>query len=127
MKQLPKLEVLDGPLPDRSASPRSEQASPLVWRSLEELEGLVEPAAEISGHEFLARVEASLAGPNRRDFLKVSAASLALAGVSGCAYQPAESIVPYVQAPEDDHPGQAALLCVGGSHRRVRLRRAGQE
>ena len=51
-------------------------------------------------------MEESLTGPNRRDFLKASAASLALAGVSGCAYQPAESIVPYVQAPEQIIPGR---------------------
>ena len=34
------------------------------------------------------------------------AASLALGGVSGCAYQPAESIVPYVQPPEQIVPGK---------------------
>ena len=76
-----------------------------MWRSLEELAGLA-PEAELSGREFLARVEGSLTGPSRRDFLKVSAASLALAGLSGCAYQPAESIVPYVQAPEEIIPGR---------------------
>ena len=41
------------------------------------------------------------------------AASLALGGIGGCAYQPAESIVPYVQAPEAIVPGQAALFHVG--------------
>ena len=34
------------------------------------------------------------------------AASLALGGVGGCAYQPAESIVPYVEAPEAVIPGK---------------------
>ncbi len=55
---------------------------------------------------FWRAVEEWLDGPSRRDFLRVSAASLALAGVSGCAYQPAESIVPYVQAPEEIIPGR---------------------
>ena len=81
------------------------EQSPIVWRSLDELAGFAREE-EISSVEFLARVESSLTGPSRRDFLKVSAASLALAGVSGCAYQPAESIVPYVQAPEEIIPGR---------------------
>jgi len=34
------------------------------------------------------------------------AASLALGGVSGCAIQPTESIVPYVEAPELIVPGK---------------------
>ncbi len=110
MNDLPKLEVLNDLPPDRVTNLRSQAAAPRVWKSLDELEGLVEPAAEISGHEFLSRVEASLSGPNRRDFLKASAATLALAGVSGCAYQPAESIVPYVQAPEAIIPGRPLVF-----------------
>jgi MoCo/4Fe-4S cofactor protein with predicted Tat translocation signal len=105
MKQLPELPVLRGTLPDRTASGPNRAGLPVVWRSLEELSGAI-PAAEISGAEFLERVEEWLDGPNRRDFLRVAAASLALAGVSGCAYQPAESIVPYVQAPEEVIPGR---------------------
>ena len=105
MKKFPELQVLSIAPSDRPASRPFDEASPVVWKSLEELAGL-EPTAEISGHEFLARVEESLTGPNRRDFLKASAASLALAGLSGCAYQPAESIVPYVQAPEQIIPGR---------------------
>ena len=105
MKQLPELHVLNNAPPDRSAGRPLVEAGPVVWRSLEELAG-VAAAPEISGHEFLARVEEWLDGPNRRDFLRTSAASLALAGLSGCAYQPAESIVPYVQAPEQIVPGR---------------------
>jgi MoCo/4Fe-4S cofactor protein with predicted Tat translocation signal len=101
MKQLPELPVLDS----RADSARREPCTPLVWRSLEELAG-APPAAEVSSREFLDRAEEWLAGPNRRDFLRVSAASLVLAGLGGCAYQPAESIVPYVQAPEDVIPGR---------------------
>jgi molybdopterin-containing oxidoreductase family iron-sulfur binding subunit len=43
---------------------------------------------------------------SRRDFFRFAAASLALGGASGCAFQPAESIVPYVQAPETLVPGK---------------------
>jgi Fe-S-cluster-containing dehydrogenase component len=47
-----------------------------------------------------------LDGPNRRDFFRYMAASLALSGAAGCAFQPSESIVPYVQAPEELIPGK---------------------
>jgi molybdopterin-containing oxidoreductase family iron-sulfur binding subunit len=43
---------------------------------------------------------------SRRDFFRFMAASLALGGASGCAFQPTESIVPYVQAPEALVPGK---------------------
>ena len=38
---------------------------------------------------------------NRRGFLKVMGASLALAGMAGCTKQPDEPIMPYVKQPED--------------------------
>src|SRR5438128_5438822 len=41
----------------------------------------------------------------RRRFLKLMAASAALAG-AGCSGPPAESIVPYVRMPEQGVPGQ---------------------
>jgi MoCo/4Fe-4S cofactor protein with predicted Tat translocation signal len=105
MKQLPELTVLDSPLPEKGRALPILESSPVVWRSLEEFAGA--PAApEVSGREFLERVEEWLDGPSRRDFLRLAGASLALAGAGGCAYQPAESIVPYVQAPEDVIPGR---------------------
>src|SRR5262249_45541344 len=50
---------------------------------------------------------AQMGGVNRREFLSLMAASLALAGVEGCtpAASLPEKIVPYVQAPEDMLPG----------------------
>ncbi|MEK7817931.1 MAG: molybdopterin oxidoreductase, partial [Actinomycetota bacterium] len=46
------------------------------------------------------------------------AASLALAGMTGCTRQPAEKIVPYVRAPEQFVPGKplyyATALSLGG-------------
>ena len=44
--------------------------------------------------------------PSRRDFFRFMAASLALGGLTGCAVQPAESIVPYVEQPERIVPGK---------------------
>src|ERR1041385_4156298 len=38
---------------------------------------------------------------NRRDFLKLLSASLALTGLSACVPQPTEKIVPYVNAPQE--------------------------
>jgi Fe-S-cluster-containing dehydrogenase component len=42
---------------------------------------------------------------DRREFLSVMAASMAMAALSGCAAAPPEKIVPYVQAPEQILPG----------------------
>jgi MoCo/4Fe-4S cofactor protein with predicted Tat translocation signal len=92
---------------------------PEYWRSLDEL------AETPSFQEFLrkefprqaAPLEASL---DRRDFLKLLGASLALGGLTACARPPAarEAIVPYVQAPEHRVPGvpsfYATALLDGG-------------
>ena len=43
---------------------------------------------------------------NRRDFLKLMGASLALAGLPACTRQPIEKIVPYVKQPEELVPGK---------------------
>jgi Fe-S-cluster-containing dehydrogenase component len=56
---------------------------------------------------------------DRRDFLKVLGASVALAGLSGCiARQPIERIIPYVRQPEEIIPGRplfyATAMSLGG-------------
>jgi molybdopterin-containing oxidoreductase family iron-sulfur binding subunit len=81
-------------------------SAPIVWRSLEELSGKSGGTSTID-LEFPDPAVELLDEPSRRDFLRFMAASLALGGVSGCAYQPAESIVPYVQAPESVVPGES--------------------
>ena len=60
----------------------------------------------------------------RRTFLKLMGASLALAGAGACTRQPLEKIVPYVRQPEHDRPGPAALLRDRDDHRRRRHRAA---
>jgi molybdopterin-containing oxidoreductase family iron-sulfur binding subunit len=86
--------------PERAGGPR-------YWRSLEELAGSPELREQMK-REFPALAEEWDDPESRRHFLKLMGASLALAGVgvSGCAFQPAESIVPYVKAPEEVVPGR---------------------
>jgi MoCo/4Fe-4S cofactor protein with predicted Tat translocation signal len=70
------------------------------WRSLEEL------AEDPNFQELLQREFPRQApsewdeGVDRRDFLKLMAASLAFAGLSGCGLPPRENVVPYVKQPE---------------------------
>jgi len=86
----------------------AERRGAEYWRSLDELADTVE-FQEFLRKEFprqAAPLEASL---DRRDFLKLLGASLALGGLSACARppDPREKIVPYVRAPEDHVPGRA--------------------
>ncbi len=89
------------------------------WRGLDELANTDEFQTFMQ-KEFprqAAPLEASL---ERRDFLKLLGASLALAGLSACARPPLpnEKIVPYVQAPEEIVPGRplhfATAITEGG-------------
>ncbi len=83
------------------------QHGPAVWRSLEELAGSDE-FFEFLEYEF-PRQAAGIrhAGTDRRDFLKLMSASLALAGLGACTRQPEERIVPYVVQPAAIVLGQA--------------------
>ena len=73
------------------------------WRSLEQLAGTPEFQQWLDD-EFPNRE--SLLGVDRRSFLKVMGASLALAGLAGCRFTRPEKIVPYVKAPEEIVPGK---------------------
>jgi MoCo/4Fe-4S cofactor protein with predicted Tat translocation signal len=70
------------------------------WRSLEEL-AATDEFEEVLHREFPQGVSEWLDPVGRRTFLKLMGASLALAGVTGCAVVPTEHIVPYVQQPEE--------------------------
>jgi molybdopterin-containing oxidoreductase family iron-sulfur binding subunit len=75
------------------------------WRSLEELAD--EPGfREMLHREFPRQASEWTDGISRRHFLSLMGASLALAGLSGCAQRPAETIVPYVRQPEELLPGK---------------------
>ncbi|HEX8115985.1 MAG TPA: TAT-variant-translocated molybdopterin oxidoreductase, partial [Pyrinomonadaceae bacterium] len=76
------------------------------WQSLEELSG-TEEFEELLHREFPQHASEWDDSADRRTFLKLMGASLALAGLTGCSYQPPESIVPYVRQPEEIVPGKA--------------------
>jgi Fe-S-cluster-containing dehydrogenase component len=59
-----------------------------------------------SSDEFAPSASEWPAGLSRREFLRLSGATLALAGVGACTKQPLEKIVPYVEQPEIVIPGK---------------------
>ena len=75
------------------------------WRSLEELADTPQ-FREFVAREFPQQAEGWDNPFERRTFLKLMGASLALAGLTGCVFQPPEKIVPYVNQPEDHVPGK---------------------
>ncbi len=75
------------------------------WRSLEELSGSEEFHRYLE-KEFPHQAPREMAPLGRREFFRLMGATLALAGVGGCAYQPPENIVPYVNQPEMQIPGR---------------------
>ncbi len=88
------------------------------WRSLEELAG--SPHFEELLHREFPRYASEWADAvSRRGFLKLMAASLALAGLSGCTGKPKETIMPYARAPEELVPGKplffATAMTLAGS------------
>jgi len=87
------------------------------WRSLEELAGTKE-FDEMLHREFPRQASEWPSSLDRRSFLKLMAASLALAGLSSCGVQPEEKIVPYVRTPEGVVPGlplmYATAFVMGG-------------
>ncbi len=70
------------------------------WRTLEELAG--DPQfAELLHREFPRQAPSEWDDSvDRRDFLKLMAASLAFAGLSGCGRTPDQYVVPYVKQPD---------------------------
>ncbi len=87
------------------------------WRSLEEL-AETDSFQEFLHREFPRQASEWLPSMNRRNFLKLMGASLALAGLTACGSEPPAKIVPYVQAPEETIPGQplffATAMPLGG-------------
>jgi molybdopterin-containing oxidoreductase family iron-sulfur binding subunit len=87
------------------------------WRNLEELAD--SPVfEEFVRREFPQQAEEWNNPVERRTFLKLMGASLALAGLSGCVIQPPEKVIPYVKQPEEETPGQgiyfATAFSLGG-------------
>ena len=92
------------------------RTAPEFWRTLAEQDGA--NLEELVGDEFASRLPDSFSLVERRSFLKLMGASLALAGMAGCTRQPAEQIVPYVRQPEQIVPGKplfyATAMTLGG-------------
>src|SRR5712664_2502675 len=84
------------------------------WRSLDELADAPE-FREFVEREFPQQAEEWNDPLERRTFLKLMGASMALAGLSGCAFQPPEKIVPNVKQPEDLVPGKALFYATASS------------
>jgi MoCo/4Fe-4S cofactor protein with predicted Tat translocation signal len=87
----------------------SQARGPEYWRCLEELGDSAE-FKELVSREAPRHAAAWSDAIDRRDFLKLMGASLALAGLSGCLSSspapPDEKIVPYVKQPEEIIPGK---------------------
>ncbi len=106
----------------RAGGPRgvldpSASSGKTYWRSLEELAD--SPIfEEFVQREFPQQAEEWNDPVERRTFLKLMGASLALAGLSGCVIQPPEKIVPYVKQLEEEIPGKglyfATAFSLGG-------------
>ncbi|HVR38842.1 MAG TPA: TAT-variant-translocated molybdopterin oxidoreductase, partial [Thermoanaerobaculia bacterium] len=86
------------------------------WRSLEDL-SRSEAFDEFFQQEFPQQALPLEKGVDRRDFVKLMGASVAMAGLTACR-QPAETIVPYVNQPENLIPGKplyfASAMTLGG-------------
>jgi MoCo/4Fe-4S cofactor protein with predicted Tat translocation signal len=71
-----------------------------MWQSLEQLSG-TQTFEEFRDYEFPPSAGRGNDGIDRRDVLKLMAASAAMAGLSACTKLPTEKIVPYVKPPEE--------------------------
>jgi len=77
---------------------------PTFWRSMDEL-AKTPSFVDMLQREF-PRQAAQWGNVDRRRFLQLTSASLALAGLAACDKQPPEKVVPYVRQPEDIVPGK---------------------
>jgi MoCo/4Fe-4S cofactor protein with predicted Tat translocation signal len=75
------------------------------WQSLDELAETPQYRYR-QENEFAQDIEEAEAGIDRREVLKIMAASAAMAGLSACTKLPTEKIVPYVRPPEEIIPGK---------------------
>jgi molybdopterin-containing oxidoreductase family iron-sulfur binding subunit len=78
---------------------------PRFWKSLEEFSGSPDflPYLHREFPEYASEWDSAI---DRRRFLQLIGASLALAGLTACSRQPQEKIVPYVQRPPELTPGE---------------------
>ncbi|HZL13374.1 MAG TPA: TAT-variant-translocated molybdopterin oxidoreductase, partial [Verrucomicrobiae bacterium] len=101
----------------KNSNPQSAIRNPhSFWRSLDELAG--EKSFLDSLRAEFPDGASDFSNFNRRDFLKIMGASIALASLPACTRQPIEKIVPYVKQPEELIPGKpmffATAMTLGG-------------
>jgi molybdopterin-containing oxidoreductase family iron-sulfur binding subunit len=109
--------------PDGARQRLATARGPVYWRSLEEL-------ADAAGFRNWLRTQhpglADTLAMDRRGFLKLLGASLALAGLSACSHPPQTEIVPYVDEPAGQIDGLpryfASVLVRGGYARGVLIK-----
>src|SRR5580698_8676886 len=80
--------------------------SPRFWRGMDELANTPE-FRDHKENEFPHAANDPEAKLDRRELMKVMAASAAFAGLTGCTKLPTQKIVPYVRQPEEIIPGKA--------------------
>lgn len=85
-----------------------ERSGPTYWRSVEHLAQSPELQQYLE-NEFPRFAQAAATAPDRRQFLRLLGASLALAGVTstGCRRWPVEEVRPHTSRPEGFTPGVA--------------------
>jgi len=83
----------------------SRQSGRTYWRSLDEVADTPEFRGFLNA-EFPSAVDSLTSSLDRRQFLKLMGASLAMSGLAACTKQPVEKILPYVKQPEELLPGQ---------------------
>jgi MoCo/4Fe-4S cofactor protein with predicted Tat translocation signal len=81
---------------------------PAFWQSMEELSEHPD-FTELMEREF-PRMAPRFSEVDRRGFLKLMGASMAMAGLTACTKQPTERIVPYVRAPEEFIPSKSTFF-----------------
>jgi molybdopterin-containing oxidoreductase family iron-sulfur binding subunit len=84
------------------------------WRSLEDL-SRSDVFDDFMHQEFPQQAAPLSKGVDRRDFMKLMGASVAMAGLAACR-QPAEAIVPYVNQPESLIPGKPLYFATAMPH-----------
>ena len=98
---------------------RAERSGKNYWRTLDEMTDAPE-FEEFVAREFPQHAEEWHDPLERRAFMKIMGASLALAGLTGCAIQPTELAIPAVKPDPQQKPGKAqyyatAMPAAGGS------------
>ena len=90
-------------------------SAPHYWRSLEEWAATPEFEDWLQ-REFPRGASEWSHDLQRRDFLRLMGASVALAGLGACTKQPIEKIVPYVDRPEEVIPGRPLFFATATTY-----------